>query len=81
MIQVETVEINGRQFTRTWSDAELFIVNAVDGTGPYEEALDLPEFGRTYVETNIAIDSNTDDEDESEAYEQAGRILMGVEDE
>ncbi len=47
MIKTEQIEINGRMFTRTWSDAGRQVVR--DGIA-YDEAYDPSEFGRTYTE-------------------------------
>ena len=47
MIQTENVTINGRQFTRTWSDANKYVVR--DGVS-YSEAYDPSELNRTYTE-------------------------------
>ena len=46
-IVTETYQINGRSFTRTYSDDHRFVVR--DGV-EYEEANDPTEFGRTYEE-------------------------------
>lgn len=67
MIKTETVVINDRQFTRTWSDANRYVVR--DGIS-YSEAYDPSEFGRTYTEGDVM------DEDESEA-EEIVNILTG----
>jgi len=73
-IQVETFYIGEREFTRTYSDANRYVVR--DGVS-YSEACDPAEFGRTYTEGDIMEDdASTEAEDE---YAQAGRILMGVE--
>lgn len=49
MIQTETFYINGHEFTRTYSDANRYVVR--DGI-EYSEACDPAEFGRTYTEGN-----------------------------
>lgn len=73
-IQVETFYIGEREFTRTYSDANRYVVR--DGVS-YSEACDPAEFGRTYTEGDIMEDDvSPETEDE---YAQAGRILMGVE--
>ncbi len=48
MIQTEQIEINGRMFTRTWSDAGRQVVR--DGIA-YYDAYDPAELGRTYIES------------------------------
>lgn len=71
MIITETFEINGRQFVRTASDDNRYVVR--DGVS-YSEACDPAEFGRTYTEgAMIPIDESTL-ADKAEAYD----ILMGV---
>lgn len=63
MIITETIEINGRQFTRTYSDANRYVVR--DGV-EYSEAYDPAEFGRTYTEGNIIEEDETEEKNESE---------------
>lgn len=67
MIRTETVIINDRQFTRTWSDANRYVVR--DGVS-YSEAYDPSEFGRIYTEGEPM------EEDETEA-EEIVSILTG----
>lgn len=50
MIQTEKLTINGRAFTRTWSDDHRYVVR--EGC-EYEEAYDPSEYGRTYTEGRI----------------------------
>lgn len=57
MICTEDFEINGVLFTRTYSDANRYVVR--EGI-EYEEALDPTEFGRAYVEGRT-IQQNTED--------------------
>lgn len=70
MLYTETVTIDGREFTHTWSD--LYTVER-DGV-EYDEAYDPAELGRTYTETaNLKANEATDEE-----YAEAGRIMLGV---
>lgn len=69
-IVVERFTEHGTEFTRTYSDANRYVVNA-DGIA-YEEAIDPAIYGRTYTEGDIMDDGE-------DSYEMAGRILMGVE--
>lgn len=75
MIVTEIYEINGIQFTRTYSDAGRYVVR--DGE-EYEEANDPSEFGRVYVEGRaIPVEEvviNQDTVDKAEAYD----ILTGA---
>ena len=73
-IIVETFYINDREFTRTYSNANRYVVR--DGVS-YSEACDPAEFGRTYIEGDImpSDESETSDiSDKAEAYD----ILTGV---
>ena len=68
MIIQETYTLNGRQFTRTYSDENRYVVR--DGI-EYSEANDPSEFGRTYTEGNIMDESASD-------AEEIVNILTGV---
>lgn len=48
MIVTEKININGKEFVKTYSDAGFMVER--DGTR-YSEALDLATLGRTYTET------------------------------
>lgn len=52
MIKTENMTINGKAYTRTWSDTNMMIER--DGA-LYEEAIDPAEMGRTYTETDTEI--------------------------
>lgn len=67
MIITETYMLNGREFTRTYSDANRYVVR--DGI-EYSEANDPSEFGRTYTEGDV-MEENTD-------AEEIVNILTGV---
>lgn len=62
MIVTETLEINGRQFTRTYSDRGMQIYGG-EPEGYYSEACEPSELGRTYTETDIPIESDSDAEE------------------
>ena len=47
MLHTETVTINGREFTHTWSDKYTIIRDGVE----YDDALDPAEFNRVYEES------------------------------
>lgn len=68
-IVVETFYVGEREFTRTYSNANRYVVR--DGVS-YSEACDPAEFGRTYEEGDIMEDYISENE-----YEEAGKILMG----
>ncbi len=73
-IKTETFYISGREFTRTYSDANKYVMR--DGIS-YSEACDPAEFNRTYTEGDLILDSEL--VEEQDEYAQVGRILMGVE--
>jgi len=54
MIKTETITINGTNYQRTYSDANLVIER--DGAR-YEEAIDPIGSGREYTETGALIDA------------------------
>ena len=56
MIIQEHFTVNGREFTRTYSDTNRYVVR--DGV-EYSEANDPSEFGRTYEEGDIMDDGET----------------------
>ena len=63
MIQVETLTINNRNFTRTYSDMKMKIRK--DGTDEiYDEAIDPADSGRTYTETDEPIETSEADAEE-----------------
>lgn len=63
----------------TYSDAGFYIHGGVP-EGDYVEATDPISMNRTYIETDIPIESEVENSLNSEdmAYAEAGRILMGV---
>lgn len=71
-IIVENLEINGKAFTYTYSDAGRYVVR--DGI-EYAEAYDPAEFGRTYTEGDLLP---TDDGTETNSdAEEIVNILTG----
>ena len=54
-IITETFDVNGRQFTRTYSDKGMYI-HGGEPEMDYSEACEPTEFGRTYTETDIPIE-------------------------
>lgn len=74
-IQTEEFFINGRSFTRTYSDTHHRVVR--DGI-EYDEANDPTEFGRTYTEGSL-IEEEATDAERVEELEQIVNILLGEE--
>ena len=59
MIKTELITVDNRQLRRTWSDAGFMIER--DGA-VYSEAVDPAEFDRVYTETDIPVESESEDE-------------------
>lgn len=74
-IVTEIFYINEREFTRTYSDANRYVVR--DGVS-YSEACDPAEFGRTYTEGDLIPSDESQDQDIADKA-QAYDILTGVE--
>lgn len=70
MIRTETYMIGEREFTRTYSDANRYVVR--DGV-EYTEANDPTELGRVYTEGDLMPP-----EDIAAQAEEVLNILMGV---
>jgi hypothetical protein len=70
MVKMENLTINGKNFTRTYSDSGYMIER--DGVR-YVEAIDPAELGRTYVETDELAEIT----DETAAKAAAYDILTG----
>ncbi len=74
MIITEQIEKRETRYIHTYSDAGMMIER--DGL-QYVDAIDPIASGRTYTETNIPIDPDSEGDEEA-AYAEAGKILMGV---
>ena len=70
MIVQEHFDVNGRDFIRTCSDANRYVVR--DGV-EYGEACDPAEFGRTYTESELMPPDESALADKAEAFD----ILLG----
>lgn len=68
-------EFLDENIVKTYSDAGFYIHGGMP-EGNYVEAIDPISMNRTYIETDIPIENEYETEDE--AYAEAGRILMGV---
>ena len=71
MIRTENFQIDGQEYTRTYSDTNKYVVR--DGIS-YSEAIDPAEFNRVYTEGEEMPNEETTDED----YAEIGKILMGA---
>jgi hypothetical protein len=56
MIITETITINGKQFTKNYSN-EGFYIQKVGTEEIYSEAIDPVDSGRTYIETDKLIEA------------------------
>ncbi len=70
MLRTETYMLGEREFTRTYSDSNRYVVR--DGVS-YSEANDPSEFGRVYTEGELMPP-----EDIAAQAEEVLNILMGV---
>lgn len=73
MIITENITIRGREFIRTTSDENRYVVR--DGVA-YSEAIDQVDSGRVYTEGDIMPEESTD-MTETEAKAAAYDILVG----
>ena len=58
MIHIETITLNGRRYTRTYSDTHYIERDGVE----YEEAIDPIDSGRVYTESKTPLPELTDSE-------------------
>lgn len=58
MIHIETITLNGRRYTRTYSDTYYIERDGVE----YEEAIDPIDSGRTYTESKTPLPELTAEE-------------------
>jgi len=72
MIVIEHLEINGRQYVRTYSDAGMLIHGGFP-EADYEEAIEPAEYGRVYTETDIPIGG-----DDEISMEEAFDLMEGI---
>lgn len=72
MIKIETINIDGKDYVRTYSDTGMTIER--EGAR-YSEAIDPVGSGRVYIETDVPIDIGyaSETEEKAAAYD----ILMG----
>ena len=73
MIHIETITLNGRQYTRTYSDTHYIKRDGVE----YEEAIDPIDSGRVYTETDRPLESD----EATESDYLAALAELGVTDE
>lgn len=66
MIKTEQLTINNKQFTKSYSDSGYMIER--DGV-QYSEAIDPSEYGRTYTETDVPIEGESEDKQKAAAFD------------
>ena len=66
MIETEMIELNNRDFKKTYSD-ENFYIQKVGTEEIYSEAIDIPTANYEYVETNKKIEDNSENMEENNA--------------
>ena len=73
MIRIETVIINGKEYTRTWSDLGVMIAR---NGALYEEAVDPVDSGREYTETDVPVEDV--EAEEADYLAALGRLGVSV---
>ena len=76
MIQTENITINDREFKRTYSDENFYILQEQTGI-EYEEAVDVMTANYTYIETNKPIEKGEKEKTDIEQKAEAWDILTG----
>jgi 5-enolpyruvylshikimate-3-phosphate synthase len=75
MIITENLTIGGKDFTKKYSDKNVYIEN--ENSQQYSEAIDLVDYLREYTETDIPIEKETGDLTVSDTLQMMNQ--MGVE--
>ena len=65
MIITENLTIGGKDFTKKYSDKNVYI--EIESGQQYAEAIDLVDYPHTYTETDIPIEGDTDTEQAQKA--------------
>lgn len=60
MVVQENIIISGRNFVKSYSDNG-YKIHGGSPESDYDEAVDPAEFGRTYTETDIPIETDADE--------------------
>ena len=78
MIQTENLIINDREFKRTYSDENFYILQEQTGI-EYTEAIDVMTANYTYIETDKPIEREEEEKTDIEQKAEAWDILTGGE--
>lgn len=76
MIQTENLTINDREFKRTYSDEDFYILQEQTGI-EYTEAIDVMTANYTYIETDKPIEKEEEEKTDIEQKAEAWDILTG----
>lgn len=76
MIQTENLTINDREFKRTYSDEDFYILQEQTGI-EYAEAIDVITANYTYIETDKPIEREEEEKTDIEQKAEAWDILTG----
>lgn len=76
MIQTENLTINDREFKRTYSDEDFYILQEQTGI-EYTEAIDVMTANYTYIETDKPIEREEKEKTDTEQKAEAWDILTG----
>ena len=76
MIQTENLIINDREFKRTYSDEDFYILQEQTGI-EYTEAIDVMTANYTYIETDKPIEREEEEKTDIEQKAEAWDILTG----
>ena len=76
MIQTENLTINDREFKRTYSDEDFYILQEQTGI-EYTEAIDVMTANYTYIETDKPIEREEEEKTDIEQKAEAWDILTG----
>ena len=76
MIQTENLTINDREFKRTYSDEDFYILQEQTGI-EYAEAIDVMTANYTYIETDKPIEREEEEKTDIEQKAEAWDILTG----
>lgn len=78
MIQTENLTINDREFKRTYSDEDFYILQEQTGI-EYTEAIDVMTANYAYIETDKPIEREEEEKTDIEQKAEAWDILTGGE--
>lgn len=76
MLKQETMQINGKDFIHTWSDADKYILQKETNI-LYSDAIDISPCPYTYEESDQSIEMDEEEGSSSQEYKEAFDILVG----